>query len=593
MLALLEYFCGVVTRLIIALVVACTVCVNVAIAAPSPKIEIEGGTKALKENIRSFLSINDEACDAPLWRLRAGLRDAQKSIYEAGQALGYYRLDYQADIRHEKDCWILDLKIKPGEPVRVRELRIVVNGEGVDDPYYQHIYDNPGIKLGERLDHGKYEALKGRFGAIAAARGYFDGRFDLARVSVTLVDNAAKVELVYDSGKRYRFGDIRLSQDILDDQFVRRYINIREGDYYDTEKLVTLKNMYNASNYFSLAMATPDLTALNNKTVPIKIQLDARKRHSYSVGAGVATDTGPRLLLGYEDRYFTPTGHSIMANLHLASVLSTFEAAYKIPMKRPAYEYLKFMVGAQHEVTTSTESDLYRIGTSYTQFHDNQWLQTLGLNYERESSMAGSEERKETDLIIPSIQFSRTKADGRAYPLSGWRLMGELSGSADQLGSDFSFLQFHGNAKYIFSALGGRVILRSEIGLTEVGEFSSLPVSVRFFAGGDASVRGYSYKSIGSKDANGEVIGGSNLLVTSIEYDHLIKPQWAIAAFYDQGAATDDMNFNFMRSVGTGIRWISPIGPVRFDVACALDGVRCSLNSQDGWGLHLSIGPDL
>ncbi|WP_235992358.1 autotransporter assembly complex protein TamA [Cellvibrio polysaccharolyticus] len=588
-------------------------------AAPTPRITIEGGNKTLQDNVRHFLPFADESCQVQPWRLRSLMRDAQTQIHKAGEALGYYQLQFDTEISRDDECWGVTLRLTPGEPVRVRELRIVITGEASEDRAFQAIHNDPGMKVGDRLNHGRYETLKSRFGNLAIARGYFDGKFDLARISINRATNAARVELVYDSGSRYRFGNVEIQQDILDDDFVRRYVNLQEGEPYDTEQLLELKNLYSSSNYFAAVMTSPDLNALGDKTVPVKVQLEARKRYSYSAGAGVATDTGPRLLLGYEDRYFNRRGHNITANLHLATVQSSFEAAYTIPMHRPAYEYVRLRAGYHREDTSSILSDLYRVGASYTVFHDNEWLQTWGLDYAMEESQVGSQPMNRTHLLIPSLQFSRTRTDGRAYPLRGWRLATGVLGSPESLGSDVSFLQWFGRGKYIRSALGGRIILRADLGVTEVNNFPDLPASLRFFAGGDASVRGYSYKSIGERDEvipkpgeeppaappgeegepgkppekKYEVIGGRNLLVTSIEYDYLIRPQWAIAAFYDQGDASNDFKFNFRRSVGLGVRWISPIGPVRFDIACALDDVRCGSSGLDGWGFHFSIGPDL
>lgn len=565
-------------------------------APPEPEIMITGGVKSLRENVQHFLPFAEEDCNTPPWRLRAQLRNAQNGIRQAGQALGYYRLTFTSELTLTDDCWRVDIALTPGEPVRVTELRVALSGGGSDDPAFEEIYANPGIKVGDRLNHGRYEALKTRLTTLAAARGYFDGFFELAQVSVNIDENSARIALIYASGPRYHFGQITLQQDILDDDFVARYLNIAEGDVYDSEQLLALKTRYNASNYFAMATISPDLQTLEDSSVPITVQLDARKRHSYSMGAGVATDTGPRLLLGFEDRYLTQQGHSFQANTHIATVKSDLEANYIIPMSRPAYEFIKISAGFQYEEAGDTESELYKLGTSYTTYEENAWRQTYGIDYQREYSTIGTEDERHSNLLIPSALFSRTDSDGNPYPMYGWRLMGRLSGSPKTLGSDVSFVQFNGSAKIIYPVLGGRLLLRTEIGITEMGDeedFDDLPVSLRFFAGGDASVRGYSYKSIGHKNAQGEVIGGHNLVAASIEYDYLIKPKWALAVFYDQGDAPEDYHFEFKRSVGLGVRWISPIGPVRIDLACALDEVRCSSSSADGWGLHLSMGPDL
>jgi translocation and assembly module TamA len=443
------------------------------------------------------------------------------------------------------------------------------------------------------LNHGRYETLKARFSNLAAERGYFDGYFELSQVSVNLKEDSARVELVYNTGPRYRFGEISIEQEIFDENFVRRYLNFETGDPYDSEKLLDLKNYYNASNFFALATVSPDLQQLENTQVPVNIKLDARKRRGYSLGAGIATDTGPRLLLGYEDRYVTDTGHSFAAMAHVATVKSSIEATYTIPMRRPAHEFLKFSTGFQREETDDTLSNLTRIGTNYSIYHEDSWLQVYALNYEMEDFVIADEDERRSHLIIPSVQYSRTTYDETAYPLRGWRVMGKLAGSPESLGSKVSFLQFTGHAKYIYPAFGGRFLTRLDVGATEVDETDELPVSVRYFAGGDTSVRGYSYKSIAHEDDEGRVIGGNSLLTASVEYDYLVRPKWALAVFYDIGDAPNDYNFEFKRSVGIGVRWISPIGPVRVDIACALDGVRCSSSSVEGWGLHLSMGPDL
>jgi translocation and assembly module TamA len=213
---------------------------------------------------------------------------------------------------------------------------------------------------------------------------------------------------------------------------------------------------------------------------------------------------------------------------------------------------------------------------------------------ENEYSRVGSKALSYSHLIIPSVTFSRIKTDGNPYPLMGWSLLAKLSGSPNTLGSDVSYEQFYTRAKYIHSLTYGRLLVRGEIGLTDVNGVQELPKSVRYFAGGGNSVRGYDYESLGPTqwvtDSHGEkvkaVVGGKNLLVSSIEYDYQFRPSWAAAVFFDVGNAANDFNFDLKRGAGIGLRWISPIGPVRIDVARGLD-------DKKAWNLHISMGPDL
>lgn len=568
-----------------------------AVRAATPEIEIKGGTKSLRENIRQHLSLADENCRAPVWRLHSLLADAESEINSAARALGFYQLEYDAKLLNTKDCWGLQLTLTPGDPVTVKELRIDIQGEGRSDKVFQPLYDSPGIKIGNRLNHGKYETLKTRFGTLASSHGYFDAEFKLSRITVNIEEKSAVIDLVYDTGQRYKIGEINIKHPILDEKFLRRYYTFNEGDYYDTDELLELKNMYNASNYFSIANVTPNLRALDNDEVTINIDLEARKRHAYSVGAGVEADK-PRVKLGFEDRYLNGRGHSFNAEFSASEIKTEALAKYRIPLRNPAYEFLNIYTGYLKEEIDTFVSSRDAYGASYTHYQNNKWLQTYALEYTYEESRVGDEEAKSIGLLIPSVAMSRTKSDGSAYPLSGWSLLSKFSGSPESLGSDRSFLQFYTRAKYIKSVARGRLLLRGELGTTNIDDFRQLPASVRFFAGGDASVRGYDYKSLGAVEDNErtgepEVIGGNNLVVASVEYDYRLEDSnWVVAAFYDMGNAVDDSNFEFKAGAGLGVRWVSPIGPIRIDVAKALEPIKPD-DSTKGWRLHISMGPDL
>jgi translocation and assembly module TamA len=170
----------------------------------------------------------------------------------------------------------------------------------------------------------------------------------------------------------------------------------------------------------------------------------------------------------------------------------------------------------------------------------------------------------------------------------GYRLGIDLRGATESLASDTSFLQLRINSKWIHSfGSKTRVLARSRLGTTSIDELVELPASVRFFAGGDRSVRGYEYESLGPVDADGNVIGGSHLIDASIEFDYLFKDQWSVGAFVDTGSAFNDDDIHWSTGIGVGIRWYSPVGPIRLDFAHPLDDPENDLR------VHISLGPDL
>ena len=303
-------------------------------------------------------------------------------------------------------------------------------------------------------------------------------------------------------------------------------------------------------------------------------------------GIGASTDTGPRVRLGVENRRGNRAGHRFRAETELSQVQQGAGASYQIPLRDPLRERLDFHTSYVNEVTDSKDNERWSTGADYIVELENRWVTTTSLTYLRETYEI-ADEVDQAELIIPGFQLSRVKANDPVYPSFGWRLSSKARFANRNLSSTASFLQLNGNGKILFPLLGGRVLVRGDLGYTEVTNVRELPASIRFFAGGDSSVRGFAYESLGPRADNGEVIGGRHLATGSLEYDHPITEKWHLAVFTDGGNAFNDFNdFEIRRSAGFGIRWRSPLGPIRLDLARAVDENR-------DWRLHLSMGPDL
>lgn len=550
----------------------------------APEVVVEGAPEPLAENIRAHLSLADEGCEPGPRRLKLIRKKTDEEIIRAGRALGYYHMDFTREIETTEDCWRLNVRVTPGPPVIVSDVQITVEGDAGDDPAFDEYLAGAALKTGEQLHHGRYETFKSGLDSLAVERGYFDAVFKQSKLLIDTAANEAQIIIDYDSGPRYRFGDIGIEETALSESFVRRYFTFQPGDLYDNEKLREVQNRISGARYFSQVTLRPRIDAAADGQVPVHTALTLRKRHSYLFGIGAATDTGPRLTFGFEDRYLNDSGHRLNYDLKLSPIRSETRLNYTIPLEQPASESLNFYTGYADEETDTTSEKTALLGTSYTQLLRRDWLQTYFLNFQRETFEINDEVNR-ADLVIPGVRWSRTAADDRFYPRKGWHLSLRVSGASDDVLSDVSFAQAYLQSKFIYSLGPGRLLLRAEAGTTNINRFDALPTSLRFFAGGDASVRGYKYRSLGPTDEDGDVIGGSNLLVGSVEYDVRFARNWAFAVFYDEGNAYDE-SIDTRRGAGVGLRWISPIGPIRLDLASALD------NDND-LRLHLSMGPDL
>jgi len=215
------------------------------------------------------------------------------------------------------------------------------------------------------------------------------------------------------------------------------------------------------------------------------------------------------------------------------------------------------------------------------------WLESPYINLANEDFKVG-EQVDSTRLLTPGINWESTVGREISRMQSGRRINLDIKGAHENLGSDTSFLQLTAAAKWVVSfSDANRLLIRGDLGYTAKTEVEDLPPTVRFFAGGDNSVRGYDFETIGPVDADGNVTGGNNLAVFSLEYDRLISKSWSVAAFVDTGSAFNDFDVDFKTGAGIGIRWYSPLGPIRVDVAHPLG------ESDRSTRLHITLGPDL
>ena len=552
----------------------------------APTITIEGGNKALRDNIRANLAIAAQDCGLPQWRIARLLARIPAETAAAMRALGWYG-GHVSDKRIERTpaCWHLHLQIEPGKRVHVTALQVTIRGAGRHDPAFAPGQLQLPLQQGAPLHHGRYEQSKRKLLKLALQRGYFDAKLITHRLRVLPDQHEARVELELATGPRYRIGELRLSHDQrLRTSFIQRFINIEAGEPFHSSRLVTLQRNLNDGGYFDRVEVSKRLAEAEHFAVPIDIELATANRHAYTIGAGAATDTGPRLRLGYSNLYITRRGHRFAGDGLLSPVRQEISGSYTIPLDNPLDEQYRLNAGWQREVTDTSES--WQISTRFARIDllPGNWIQTLSVDYEREDFDIAGEARR-TYLLYPGIGLQKHYSDAIALPQDAWRLRLQARGSRRLPVSDLTFLQGKVAGKLVRGVPGGRLLARVDAGATEVDQISRLPASLRFFAGGDASIRGYAYQGLGPRDSDGDIVGGRYLLVASLEYEWIINPTWGIALFYDAGKAFNDLRAPFDRGVGGGLRWRSPIGPIRVDLAHPV--------GKQGIRLHLSMGPDV
>lgn len=556
------------------------------------QVNIEGVDDELRENVRALLSIHEyrqkeDLTDPMVRRLHAR---AERDIRRALMPYGYYRVHIDSSISHtSEDGWIARYRIEPGPLVRIDEVDVDINGDEKARHNFADIAASPPLKRGDRLLHQQYEAFKRRFLDRANSTGYLDAHFSTQRLEVNTETLSARIELVLEPGEQYYFGEIDIQQDILNDEFVRRFIKFEVGEPLDYDKLLDLQYALTDSEYF----ATVNINTLRGQAeghhIPVEMIANENKRSRYTVGLGYGTDTGPRLTLGFQRRYVNRRGHRLSVETQFSEVEDSFSTRYIIPLADPTQETLQLFGGTLRQDWGDAESRRLVLGASRVRKLGD-WEQTLYLRAEDENSILPNREF-DTQILLPGGSWMKTRADDYFYTRSGYKLFGDIRGSHPSLGSNTEFLRLRVLGKRIFP-LGPRirVLLRAEAGASLLAESAELPVSQRFFAGGDQSVRGYDYNMLATRDADGNVVGGAYLATGSAEIEYRFAESWGFALFSDAGNAMDDLDTSPETSYGLGLRWLSPVGVLRMDIASP---VSSDLQSAGSVRLHISIGPDL
>jgi translocation and assembly module TamA len=558
-------------------------------AQPVVDVEVKGVNDQLRTNILLFLSIEQQK-NHPLLsdgRIRRLHEKAGSEIAAALHPFGYYRPQITSSLKKlAQEQWQAVYDVDPGPAMKIAVVNLDITGPLRQDPALQRLIDANAPRPGEVLNHSAYDTFKSRLSGLASERGYVQARFTEARLVVDLEAYEARIFLSLESGPRYRFGEVSMQQDILKPDLLQRYVPFQSGDPYDLNQVIELQQALNDSDYFQVAEVSPGKPIHDSMEIPVQVKLEPRKPNRYDLGLGYGTDTGARAKFGWRMPRVNRSGHRIDTRFVISEIGYDASANYRVPIFDPRTDQLVYSISKVKENSDSNDSVVSSLGVSLNHNRDK-WRETLKLNYQRESYKV-ADTSGDSVLLIPSAAWSRTWGNDFINVLDGLRFDIAIRGGTTALVSDTDFAQALGAIKFIYSLdAHNRLLMRGSFGTTETQNFEQLPSSIRFFAGGSQSVRGYAYESLGPTNDAGDVIGGRHLLTGSAEFEHYFGDRWGVAAFIDAGNAINNLNEDLEQGAGFGLRWKSPVGPVRIDLAYPI-------SSPDlGWRLHISIGPDL
>lgn len=481
----------------------------------------------------------------------------------------------------------LIIDVDAGVPLLITGRRLTMSGAGSNHPDLLRLINQFPLRTDDVLRQDLYEEGKAGLRQEAAVLGYLDATFSVHRIEVHLKERRAEIDLQFETGEQYHFGVTHLvDRGGYPERFIQRFISYQQGDVFSYSLLgKTQVNLIDADLFRTVSVrALPQQG--ETYQVPVEIELSPVPRHRLRPGVGYGTDTGGRVSLDYRHLNLWGAAHELVGKVLVAEWRQQLEATYMIPDRRRLDSLTLLTVGTERE----------DVDTYYRRevFGEAEYRRSFGRGYSGSLFIRTTSERsriadddKRTQLLLQGIRFGWQQMDQPLTPERGSKIQLELQGADENWFSDTSLLQLSiDGATLIPLPQRFSVFIRLRGGTTwHRHQFNTLPVSLRYFAGGDRSVRGYKYHSLGPVNDDGDVVGGKHLLVGSVELERRFLQRWGVATFYDVGNAFDSFSdYRLEQGTGVGLRYFTQIGAIRLDLARQLG------ENDNRYRLHFSLG---
>lgn len=524
-----------------------------------------------------------------LW-LERFAKQAGDRIKTSLEPFGYYNALVTVTVEQAGEGHRLLVNVVPGEPVRLTGVTVTLIGPGSEERGLRRQVAAFPLKIGDVLLHQRYEEAKAALKTRALNLGYLDAEFSRHEIPIARSATTATIELVLDTGNKYFFGatEIQGAPD-YPDSYLRRHLTYTPGEIFSYPLLGETQRNFTNSERFKEVIVTPEIQDAEAFRVPVSIQLKPGPRISLRPGIGYGTDTGARFTVRYRDLNLFHLGHELFSHLFIAERLQGLATGYILPSPKDVRSSTTLQLNLQQEETTTYSSRILALELDRNRSFGKGKLGTAYVKAQYEDYSVG-EQQSSSRLLLPGVRFSDDRYDNPVRPRRGFRYALDLHGTHQLLGSDTALVQILAEGSHLLP-IPWRLSLhtRAKAGATLLSDpLRDIPPSLRFFTGGDQSVRGYSYKSLGPRDAAGKVVGGKQLLVGSIELERALFKDWGVSLFYDAGNTFNSFStFSLFRGAGVGLHYYTSVGGLNLSVARPLGVENPSLH------IHFTVGFEL
>jgi translocation and assembly module TamA len=560
-------------------------------AADPVEVEVTGVEGPALKNVEEAVTlpyglVRDGVVDR-LWLERFATQVPEKAK-TALEPFGYYHPAVAAKVEDRGGGYYrLRVTVLPGPPVQVGSVEVSLQGAGAGERSLRQLVREFPVRKGQVLLQPEYERGKSILKARAVELGYLDADFSRHEIRIAAGETAARIAVTLDTGPRYRFGDIRIQgAEDYPDEYLQHFLAFKKGDVFSYAKIGETQINFSNSERFKSVIINPEKERAAALQVPVVVLLTEAKRRSIRPGVGYGTDTGARFSIRYRDLNLFRLGHDFDSTLYIAQNLKGLAAKYTRPSPVNIRTSTSAILNLQEADVTTYTSRLAALELDYNRGLGEGEVATPYIKLQYENFTIGTE-HDTSRLVLPGFRFTKERFDNLIRPMQGYRYSLDLRGAHPAFGSDSALGQFiaEGNAVLPFPWRLS-LHLSSKLGASLLADpLADFPPSIRFFAGGDQSVRGYSYQSLGPKNALGQVVGGRDVLTGSVELERALYKNWGVSVFHDAGNAFNTFtNVHLYQGAGIGLHYYTPVGGLHLSLARRLDWPK------EVYYIHFTVG---
>ncbi len=541
--------------------------------------------------------------DNELERLMAiAAQDSRDLVATLGYFLPVVRIERPSDGNTKPR--VITLTVDPGRPTLISDVAVAFSGPITQDPLAaaqrQQIQDNWSLRTGMRFSQDRWDAAKLQALRQLTTVRYPTGRIDSSTADVDAPNHVAHLSVTLDSGPAYQLGGLRIAGlERYDTELATRLARLPLGAPYAQADLVAAQQRLTDSGFFDSAYVNLN-TAGDPAAAPVLVELREAKLQKLVSGVGISTDAGARLSLEHTHNKLPGLGWRAVSKIALDRETRSIGTELTAP---PDPDHWRWITSAQWQAQRTGSIDVnsqrLRLGRSQSQDRVDR---SIYAQYDRANTVGtDSTEPALAQALSANYAITRRNFDSTPFPSRGWGV-GMAVGGGATLGSQtdpyarvlargLTYLPLDRGTRGLVGSVqrAGRLALRAELGAVLAKEGIALPSTQLFLTGGDNSVRGYTFRSIGVTGSDGRLVPGRYLATGSAEWQRpiILKDQvsdWEGTVFIDAGAVADQVSeLRPKFGVGAGVRWKSPIGPLQIDLAYGLEVKLLRLHMNVGF----------